>query len=140
MRRKRTLQSCLDGPNQTVVREWNAARQNSLRSRKVLHFVTLLPVQVAEIMPPLEEVKRMSTSAAVGGDVTMAGMRRADAGDFVSSANTVWRHHFSRTPECAVHRGMMHPHPMRRLQRIPKFVERDIGVLAHQFDQKIDEP
>ncbi len=34
----------------------------------------------------------------------------------------------------------MHPHPMRRLQRIPKFAERDIEVLAHQSDQRIDEP
>jgi hypothetical protein len=102
MRRKRTLQSCLDGPIQTIVREWNAARQKSLRSRKVLHFVTLLPVLMAEIMPPLEEVKKMSTAAAVGGDFTMAGMRRADAGDFVSSVNTHWRRQFTEQDEKAV--------------------------------------
>jgi len=29
---------------------------------------------------------------------------------------------------------------MRRLQRIPKFAERDIRVLAHQFKQEIGEP
>jgi DNA helicase-4 len=34
-----------------------------------------------------------------GGNVTVAGVRRADADDFVSSINAAWRHHFAEQVE-----------------------------------------
>ncbi|MEP2505572.1 MAG: UvrD-helicase domain-containing protein [Paracoccaceae bacterium] len=67
---------------------------------------SLKDVAFSELPSPVQVTRIMGfTAVAVplkhGGNITVAGVRRADASTFVSSVNSAWRHHFADKVEKA---------------------------------------